>query len=119
MDVKELSERINRALTLGDLDLAEKLGLRLVKMLAESSEAFLNLGNIYTRRKENNQAIKAYQQAVELDPENAEAYNNLGVVYKNVGNLTTAREALETAGRLAPDKGGYFLQPGKCLQVGR
>jgi tetratricopeptide (TPR) repeat protein len=42
------------------------------------------LGIFYYRKKQYDQALKAYQESIKLDPAVAETYNNLGAIYLTI-----------------------------------
>ena len=52
-----------------------------VRFDMESAAAYNNLGNAYMKDKQYDQAVNAYQRALEIDPKFAEAHYNLGSAY--------------------------------------
>lgn len=76
--------------------------------LAESPEAYFNLGALIMNRKEvseadTRRAIDAFRKAVTLKPDYPEAQRQLGYALVRVGDLSGARGALEAYLRLRPD----------------
>jgi arylsulfatase A-like enzyme/Flp pilus assembly protein TadD len=85
---------------LKDSTVKTKLGVALVeihqdepgyKVLTEVKEAnnanaemWNYLGIFYYRKKQYDQALKAYQESIKLDPAVAETYNNLGALYLTI-----------------------------------
>lgn len=61
------------------------------------------IGLSYDRLDEYDQAIAAYQQALEINPEYTEAWLGLGVVQRLSGDFEAARAAYQEALRLNPD----------------
>ncbi len=62
-----------------------------------------------TRKNQWTQALKAFRQAVQLDPSLAEAYRNLGISLVKLKRLTEAEEAFRQYLRLRPgDIEGYI-----------
>ncbi len=55
------------------------------------------LGNIYLGMEKYEEALKAYQEAIEINEKNEEAWNNLGFLYFSLGNYVKARECYERA----------------------
>jgi len=55
------------------------------------------LGNEAMDKGAYNQAIEAYEKALELDPENVAVYNNLGVACYHLGNFEMSLQSIEKA----------------------
>ena len=49
-----------------------------------------NLGNAYYMVNKYEEAIRAYNKALDLNPESAECHFNLASAYGDIGNLTKA-----------------------------
>ncbi|MGH2405619.1 MAG: tetratricopeptide repeat protein [bacterium] len=64
---------------------------------------YYDLGMNHFRKKEWNQAIQAYLQAVGIEPRFPEAWNNLGFCYRKMGNNQRALDAYRRAIDLRPD----------------
>ena len=104
MELKELAHRGRNAFLLRDWSSAEAFAVELRKREPTHPGILLFLGNIYTKMGENNRAIQAYQESLELDDTNPEAHNNIGIVYRLEDNLPAAVGALERARQLAPER---------------
>jgi choline-sulfatase len=78
------------------LSKAEELGLRDAKLLNF-------LGIAYSRTGRQQQAITAYQNALQVDPQLAEAHLNLAYAYEQVQKSTEARREYREACRLRQD----------------
>lgn len=69
----------------------------------EEARRFYQQGVEYSRRQQWDQAIRAYLQAVRLDPAFVEAWTNLGYAYRKVRDYPRSVEAYQRALRLRPD----------------
>lgn len=63
-----------------------------VRIDPKFDEAFLALGVLHSERGNFEEAIRAYQRALELNPLLAEAHYRLGLAYKRVGQETKAQQ---------------------------
>ena len=69
--------------------------------LFPSGGAYYNLGIIFTRHSRFNEAVQAYQQAVNLNPNRAFMWDGLGDAYAMSGKQTAAAAAWKKAASLA------------------
>ena len=53
----------------------------------ETADKYMQTGFIHFQKQEYDQAIAAFQKAVELEPKAATGYNMLGMAYRFKGNL--------------------------------
>lgn len=67
------------------------------------SRALTNLGYLYSRQRQFQEAEEALAQAVEIDPENASTWLNLGNARRHLGDRERAAEAFRRAHELDPD----------------
>ncbi len=75
-----------------------------------------NLAQAYTLSGRNDDAIKEYQQCLQLDPANAGDYNfNLGAVYTNTGKVDDAIAAFDKAIAANPQKADAYYWKGVNL----
>lgn len=100
---------VNRGIVLAALqDYQEALndyneGLELVP---ELPQAWNGKGNLYYLADRFNEAIAAYERALELNlPERQVAYYNLGITYEKMGDEAAAERNYNTALELAPGWG--------------
>jgi len=71
---------------------------------------YFNLGNIYMKEKDFDEAISLYKRVIDLDNNFADAYNNLAFcLYKKSQDLDKAREYVDRAIELNPESRGYYL----------
>lgn len=77
------------------LDQIESLLKRSIALDPSSSDAHLQLGNLYSQRKEYSQAVPEYQEALKLSPDLPEAHFRLGQAYVHLGKLELAQKELQ------------------------
>jgi tetratricopeptide (TPR) repeat protein len=65
-------------------------------------DSYNNLGNLLKELGKFNSAIKAYENALEIDPKFSTAYHNLGLTLKAIGLFDRAIEAYHQALQLNP-----------------
>ncbi|MBI5705474.1 MAG: tetratricopeptide repeat protein [Armatimonadetes bacterium] len=63
---------------------------------------WINLGILHEIGDDMGEAIRAFQQAVRLEPQSALAHQNLAIALKKIGNLPRAAEEARIAVRFAP-----------------
>ncbi|HSJ54516.1 MAG TPA: tetratricopeptide repeat protein [Anaerolineae bacterium] len=68
-----------------------------------SAQEFFQVGNQHARVGEFEEAISAYQAALELEPDHVSAMTNLGVAYYNNGQLDEAVSEYLKALAVSPD----------------
>ncbi|MEM8830775.1 MAG: tetratricopeptide repeat protein [Cyanobacteria bacterium P01_G01_bin.19] len=66
-------------------------------------ETYIDLGDLYARRKQWQQAQKAYRDAIAIDPNLAVAHRNLAKVYTSMGDRQKAADELNIGFRLEPN----------------
>jgi Flp pilus assembly protein TadD len=101
-----LLEEASRLYTDGDYREAEivikkALGQKFVKY--DQAEAYAILGNIYNQLDYFQDAIEAYQKALELNPNSGTYWTNLGVVYRLTAQYDKAESCYNKALELNPD----------------
>jgi tetratricopeptide (TPR) repeat protein len=62
----------------------------------------VRLGDSYSKAKQYDKAVEAYQKALTLKPDEAGTYNNLGDVYANMGKIPEAQAAFQKAAEIDP-----------------
>ena len=82
-----------------------------------SPMAYNNIGNVYAEKRLLDEAIQAYEQAVELDPGYGEAWSNLGLTAQRSGRSGLAARALGHAADLAPGNAEAHYNLGVALET--
>lgn len=77
------------------LDQVESLLKKAIALDPSSSEAHLQLGDLYSQRKEYSQAVPEYQEALKLAPGLPEAHFRLGQAYVHLGKDDLAQKELQ------------------------
>ena len=65
-------------------------------------DAWIELGNSYFDTGQNEKAIQAYRQALELDPNNANVWTDMGVMYRRSGKPQDAIDSFNRAIEVDP-----------------
>jgi len=81
---------------------AERILPKVVEWLPEKQGAWYRLGVILKLAGKNDDAIAAYQRAIQLDPKDAYPHNGLGNVYDDLGRYDEAIAAYQRAIQLDP-----------------
>jgi Tfp pilus assembly protein PilF len=81
----------------------ESLLQKAVRLDSKLAPAHLQLGILYTERKDFSQAIAEYQRAVEADPGVAEPHYRLAQAYKRVGEAQNAEQELRLYEQVSRD----------------
>jgi Flp pilus assembly protein TadD len=116
VNYQELLKKGQNALHIGELGLAEELIAELRDGHPDHPGVRILLGNILVKESKYNEAVREYQQAIELDAGSAEAYNNIGIVYRLIGNLEAATKAVESALEIAPDRADIHYNKGNIAK---
>ena len=102
----------------GDLDKTEYHLKKSVKLKPDYSNAYNYLGFVYFRLGRVNEAIEAYNKALDnllyLNPQ--DAHLNLGVAYLSLKQYQKAKVHLEEAIRLVPDFAAAYHSLGKTYE---
>jgi enediyne biosynthesis protein E4 len=101
-DTAEMWEQARAALQRGDFAQARKILLRAVKASPRDASLWFHLGVSCSELKDDDQAIKAFEQARALAPRMPDIYMNLGLSYWHKGDLGKAKEAYRAGLLLNP-----------------
>ena len=78
----------------------EALGVA-VRLKPKFADAHLELGSLYAARKQEEKALKEFQEVVKLDPNSVTGQYRLGQTYRNLGRFELAQEVLARYAELA------------------
>jgi tetratricopeptide (TPR) repeat protein len=78
----------------------------------DSPELYGALGDMHRALGENQQALEAYQKAIELGPDKPEGYTGLGHLYYNNKKYEMAAGQFEEALKYAPESGDLWYNAG-------
>ncbi len=76
--------------------------------------AYVNLGAVYNRLDQIEEAIQVLRRGIQLDPHRAEGYYNLGLAYRRKKQLELAISAYQEATRINPRMGDAHLNLANC-----
>jgi tetratricopeptide (TPR) repeat protein len=85
---------------LNDLDSAAYHFKEVTRLDPLRPGAYINLGAVYNRLQEYEDAVQTLRRGIQIDPHRAEGYYNLGLVYRNLGQPALAIQAYLEATRL-------------------
>lgn len=114
MELYEKFEWAHQALSFYDYEQAEKLAWEIREEKPDLAAVYLLLGNIYTNTGRHQEAVNAFQQAVELDLESVEGYNNLGIAYRKTGHNKESLKAFQKAHELQPERADISYNLANC-----
>ena len=88
-DPRILSLLASIDLKLSKLEEAEEIYLQLAERFPQDSNAWYNLGILYSAKKEYDKAIENFEKAIRLN-DNPDAYLYLGIIYQKTGDFDKA-----------------------------
>ncbi len=77
------------------LDQVELLLRKSITLDPSSSEAHLQLGNLYSQRKKYSEAVPEYREALKLSPDVPDAHFRLGQAYVHLGQVDLAQKEFQ------------------------
>jgi tetratricopeptide (TPR) repeat protein len=83
---------------------AESLLRKAIRLDNQFGDAYLQLGILYSERKNFPKAIAAYQKAIETTPLPDEAHFRLAEAYRQTGETLKARQEIEIYDRISKEK---------------
>jgi tetratricopeptide (TPR) repeat protein len=111
-----LWKRARTSENLADAKQAQGLLENAVKINPRLGEAHLQLGILYSERRDSGRAIRAYKQAIEVDPSLGEAHYRLSLSYKQIGEHAKARQELQAYKEAQKTEAAALEQKRKELQ---
>ncbi|MEM7179827.1 MAG: tetratricopeptide repeat protein [Spirochaetota bacterium] len=105
-DVESLLQLADLEYARRNLPEAESLFRRVIKATpgdAYTESAYINLGIILDESQRYDEAVYAFQKAIQINSQNADAYYNLGIAYKNAGKPIDAENTWKKAIALTPN----------------
>ena len=115
LDPAQATVRCNRAVLRrrrGDLRGARDDLEHVLRRLPEHPRAWFLLGTIHGQASEHQEALRAFQRAIQAQPEWAEPYHERAVVLFALGKLDLALRDLDRAAALAPADATVFFDRG-------
>lgn len=76
----------------------------------------LQLGHAYSKNKEWNNAIFAYQEVLKLDDKHILAHTNLAICYYNIGDVNKALDANNEVIKLSPQRANAYFNRGQVYK---
>jgi tetratricopeptide (TPR) repeat protein len=104
--LKTLFAEVNAALAANDFDVAVLKLNEAVTKVADCDQCHVQLGDIYSRQKQNEQAEAAFKKAIEVNPKSAAAWDGLAALYNTTNRLDLAADAAAKAMALHGSEGG-------------
>jgi len=83
--------------------------------IAPSADIYTTLGEIYTIKNENTNAIEYYLKALELSPASPELNYKVGISFYQIGNIKKAVEHFNLVLQYAPDHADTYYMLGMIL----
>jgi tetratricopeptide (TPR) repeat protein len=87
---------------MNDLESAAYHFKEVIRLDPTRAGAFVNLGAVYNRMEQFDDAIQILRRSIQVDPKRAEGYYNLGLVYKKMGQGNLALQSYLEATRINP-----------------
>jgi len=113
--VDELTRRIKTSLKLSQEEIASDLDKRVKEITTSSPEAYkyFSEGLSYELKGNQQEAIRSYEKAIEIDPDFALAYNYLAWTYQETGYYSEAKKHMGKAFELrdqVSDREQYIIE---------
>ena len=106
----ELSDEVDKLARQGDLDAALEIALRCTEATPENAQAWNKLAYVQQLRRDFDQALRAIQTAVVLDPAHAGLWFERGVIEYRLAQYGVAAETFDTCVHVCRESGkDYYL----------
>jgi len=99
-DVEKLLNEARKLIDDDKRQAAEDKLIEAVQIDLKCATAYTLLGDIYLKRRKNNEAEEAYKAAIKNDPEEAAAHFGLGLILEDAGRLNDAVKEVIAATRI-------------------
>lgn len=96
---------------------AERLWLELTRKEPNLSTPWVNLAKVYQAQSRGDDAMKALEHAIEVNPNNCPAYNEIGVVARKNGDFSAAEESYLACIRRVPQFREAYLNLGILYEL--
>ena len=87
---------------MNDLESAAYHFKEVIRLDPTRAGAYVNLGAVYNRMEQYDDAIQILRRSIQVDPKRAEGYYNLGLVYRKMGQTNLALQSYLEATRINP-----------------
>lgn len=104
----DLSEKVDKLARQGDLDAALAMALRCTKAAPENAQAWNKLAYVHQLRRDFDQALRAIQTAVALDPAHAGLWFERGVIEYRLAKYSVAAETFDACTHVCRESGKDF-----------
>lgn len=81
----------------------DTLWIATAKTSPSSPNTHNNMGDVYSRRGDFDNAIKEFSWAIDINPRYADAYHNRGSAYQSIGDIESATQDYQTALNINPN----------------
>jgi tetratricopeptide (TPR) repeat protein len=95
---------------------ADKWLTKMLEWTPNDPEGWYHLGRTKYNENRFDEAVRAFQQSLRLDPHNVKAEDNLGLAFAGLGRIDEAAGAYENA--IAWQKNGVTRNPGPYIDMG-
>ena len=99
-----------------NLELAESLYNRILKIDSNQFQANYLLGSLYLQTKNFNKAIKLLNNAIQIQPDHADSYHNLGFAFIELGEFKKAIQLLNKVIKINPDHIDVYYNLGNAFK---
>ncbi len=99
-----LKKQQGQAVDSRTMDRVQDLLRRAITLVPKCANAYLELGNLSAEKKQWEQAIGHYLNAIQADPELNEAHYRLGVAYERAGDQANATEQFQLHDTIAKEQ---------------
>ena len=106
----DLPDEVDKLARKGDLDAALAMALRCTEANSENAQAWNKLAYVHQLRRDFDQALRAIQTAVALDPAHAGLWFERGVIEYRLAQYGVAAETFDTCVHVCRESGkDYYL----------